>query len=470
MTEKILQYDRSIVPQETGYWCGPASTQVVLNSLGIRVNEPDMARELRTHTGGTDWIGQFPAVLNKYTNAGYFVVEMPNDPPTPAQKDRLWRDLVASINGGRGVIANIVAPPSNYPRGVKGSVSPRYGGGTVYHYFSVMGYDDAGARAVWIADSGFQPQGYWMSFDQLASLIPPKGYAAAPGPAAPPVAEKPASTGLTAEVLSQAMGGSLPIERYRELLPGFVNAMIAAQCTTVERAAMWCAQIGHESAGLRYMEEIASGAAYNGRVDLGNTQPGDGPRFKGSGPIQLTGRHNFRKFSEWCHAQGWVDSPRYFEDRPQLVREDPKWGFLAATWYWVVARPNINTMADARDLVGVTRAINGGTNGLADRQLRYKRCLELGAALLPKAGDAPMSAQEVQEIKDFIVEFCGPIGSDTKDVRQQLTGGRDAGEYPGWEQLGFRTVTDAIAQVLLNQVAIAERLEALEKGKNDDVR
>lgn len=289
-----------------------------------------------------------------------------------------------------------------------------------------------------------------------------------PGDAPPKPAPLPA--GLTAETLSQAMGGSLPIERYRQLLPGFVNAMIAAQCTTVERAAMWCAQIGHESAGLRYMEEIASGAAYNGRADLGNTQPGDGPRFKGSGPIQLTGRHNFRKFSEWCHAQGWVDSPRYFEDRPQLVREDPKWGFLAATWYWVVARPNINTMADARDLVGVTRAINGGTNGLADRQLRYKRCLELGAALLPKAGDAPMSAQEVQEIKDFIVEFCGPIGSDTKDVRQQLTGGRDAGEYPGWEQLGFRTVTDAIAQVLLNQVAIAERLEALEKGKNDDVR
>lgn len=87
-----------------------------------------------------------------------------------------------------------------------------------------------------------------------------------------------------------------------------------------------------------------------------------------------------------------------------------------------------------------------------------------------KAGDAPMSAQEVQEIKDFIAAFCGPIGSDVKDIRQQLTGGRDAGEYPGWEQLGFRTVTDAIAQALLNQVAIAERLEALEKERNDDVR
>ena len=285
-----------------------------------------------------------------------------------------------------------------------------------------------------------------------------------PGEAPPKPAPVPAG-GLTAEVLSQAMGGSLPIERYRQLLPGFVNAMLAAQCTTVERAAMWCAQIGHESAGLRYMEEIASGAAYNGRADLGNTHPGDGPRFKGSGPIQLTGRHNFRKFSEWCHGQGWVDSARYFEDRPQLVREDPKWGFLAATWYWVVARPNINTMADARDLVGVTRAINGGTNGLADRQLRYKRCLELGSALLPKAGgDAPMSAQEVQEIKDYIAAFCGPIGADVKDNRQQLTGGRDAGEYPGWEQLGGRTLVDAVAQVLRNQVAIAERLEALEKG------
>jgi len=219
-------------------------------------------------------------------------------------------------------------------------------------------------------------------------------------PPAPPPVE-----GLTAETLSEAMGGSLPIQRYRELLPGFVNAMVAAQCTTVERAAMWCAQIGHESAGLRYMEEIASGAAYNGRADLGNVHPGDGPRYKGSGPIQLTGRHNFRKFSQWCHAQGWVDSPSYFEDRPELVRQDPKWGFLAATWYWVVARPNINAMADARDIVGVTRAINGGTNGLPDRQLRYQRCLNLGARLLPSIGGGlfdMLPQHEQEEMRDKI--------------------------------------------------------------------
>lgn len=204
-----------------------------------------------------------------------------------------------------------------------------------------------------------------------------------PGETPPPA---PTGGGMDAEALAEAMGRSLPLDRYRELLPGFTNAMIAADCTNVERAAMWCAQIGHESVGLQYMEEIASGAAYNGRADLGNTQPGDGPRYKGSGPIQLTGRHNFRKFSEWTHSKGWADSPRFFEDNPHLVREDPHWGFLAATWYWTVARPNINAMADARDIVGVTRAINGGTNGLPDRQLRYQRCLNLGTRLLPSIG------------------------------------------------------------------------------------
>lgn len=471
MVEKILPYDRNIVPQETGYWCGPASTQVVLNSLGIHVNEPDMARELRTHTGGTDWIGQFPAVLNKYTNAGYFHVEMPHDPPSTEQKERLWRDIVASINGGRGVIANIVAPPSNYPRGVNGSVSPRYGGGTVYHYFSVMGYDDAGARSVWVADSGFQPQGYWMSFDQLASLIPPKGYVAAPGPAAPP---PPARSGMDAKVLARAMGDAVSAERYAKLAPAFISAMVQAGCTTIERAAMWCAQLGHESVGLRYMEEIADGSAYEGRADLGNTQPGDGRRFKGRGPIQVTGRHNYTKLSEWAHSKGYVPTPTYFVDNPSALADD-RYGFLGAVWYWTVARPQINELCDRRDIVGVTRAINGGTNGLPDRTLRWNRCLEIGAALLPTTGgDAPMSAAEVQEIKDFIVAYCGPGLSDTKDVRAQLTGSPDLvlradgtvdveASFPGWSQLGGRTVVDAIARILQNQVAIAERLDRLLK-------
>lgn len=157
--------------------------------------------------------------------------------------------------------------------------------------------------------------------------------------------------------------------------------MIAAGCTTVERAAMWCAQIGHESAGLRYLEEIADGSAYEGRRDLGNIHPGDGRRFKGSGPIQLTGRANFRAFTAWCRAHGHSD--RDFEAQPHLVREQPRWGFLAASWYWTAARPQINGMADRRDLDGVTRAINGGLNGISDRRARYQRCLALGRRILP---------------------------------------------------------------------------------------
>lgn len=191
MTERVLPYDRAIVPQETYYWCGPASTQVVLNSKGVHVTEAQLAREIGTHTGGTDYIGLISPVLRRYSGVGYFDVQMPSDPPNESQVERLWRDIVGSINGGHGVIANIVAPVQNYPRGVKGSISPFYTGGTVYHYVALMGYDDTpGARAVWVADSGFRPYGYWISFEQLATLIPPKGYSAAPGPvevAAPPV-------------------------------------------------------------------------------------------------------------------------------------------------------------------------------------------------------------------------------------------------------------------------------------------
>ena len=176
--EKVLPYDHSIVPQETGFWCGPAATQVVLNSRGIYVQERDLALSIGTHTGGTDYVGLIERDLDRRVpQAGYMSIYLLNDPPTSAQREQLWRDLVRGIDAGWGVIMNWVAPPSNYPRGVKGSISPRYGGGTVYHYVAAMGYDDTpGARAVWIADSGFWPFGYWCGFDQVATLIPPKGY------------------------------------------------------------------------------------------------------------------------------------------------------------------------------------------------------------------------------------------------------------------------------------------------------
>ena len=199
VVEKTLPYSRQWVAQNTPYYCGPASVQtIVLSKTQKLVPEATLAAELRTTTNGTDWIGQFPAVLNRYIKgANYRHVEMPNDPPNTAQKNTLWANLVNSIDGGHGVVANIVAPPSNYPRpSYKSGTRLAYRGGTVYHYVAVMGYatDSRGVKHVWLADSGFSPYGSWITFDQLASLIPPKGYAYAtakppanPAPTPPPV-------------------------------------------------------------------------------------------------------------------------------------------------------------------------------------------------------------------------------------------------------------------------------------------
>ena len=216
---------------------------------------------------------------------------------------------------------------------------------------------------------------------------------------------------MDAHALSEVMGCSLA--RARQMLPGYIGAMGAAHITNTNRAAMFAAQIGHESVGLQYMEEIASGAAYEGRRDLGNIYPGDGRRYKGSGPIQLTGRANFRAFTQWANAQGHPSID--FEAQPELVRTDPRWGFLAASWYWVVARPQINPMSDRRDLEGVTRAINGGLNGLADRRRRYNHALTMGSRLLPTGG--PVTEKVLEYPRDQVHQDtfynCGPASVQT---------------------------------------------------------
>ena len=117
------------------------------------------------------------------------------------------------------------------------------------------------------------------------------------------------------------------------------------------------AQLAHESGNFRYMEEIASGAAYEGRKDLGNTQAGDGKRFKGRGPIQLTGRANYRKYGQ----QLGID----FENNPEIVAT-PSIGLMVACKFW--SDNGLNTLADKDDVLTITRRINGGTNGLADRK------------------------------------------------------------------------------------------------------
>ncbi|WP_432878118.1 C39 family peptidase [Kribbella sp. CA-245084] len=158
--------------QQTGYWCGPAATRIALSARISPPSQQQLANELPTTTNGTDWIGQVTRVLNNHVGTGWYETkEMPNDPPTQAQRDLLWRDVVLDINNNYPIVANIVAPASNHPPGY-----PNY---TIYHYFTVIGYDDSD-QTVLIADpAGFAPTAtYWLTFNQLATLIPPKGYSA----------------------------------------------------------------------------------------------------------------------------------------------------------------------------------------------------------------------------------------------------------------------------------------------------
>ena len=149
------------------------------------------------------------------------------------------------------------------------------------------------------------------------------------------------------------------------------EAMAEFGIDTPSRQAAFLAQVAHESGSLRYVEEIASGRAYEGRGDLGNTQPGDGIRFKGRGLIQITGRANYRACS-----QALFRDTRLL-DRPEAL-EDVVAACRSAAWFWQSRK--LNHLADVADDVSfrkITRAVNGGFNGLAERIAYYERAKEV---------------------------------------------------------------------------------------------
>jgi len=183
---------------------------------------------------------------------------------------------------------------------------------------------------------------------------------------------------VNTDTLMAAMPG-LPRDKAQAYLAPMETAMREFGITSQPRACMWLAQTGHESLSLRHFEEIASGAAYEGRKDLGNTQPGDGKRFKGRGPIQITGRFNY---TEAGKALGLP-----LVTQPQLAAQ-PQHAFRVSAWWW--RKHGLNEISDRQDVTAATRRINGGTRGLADRQSRYARCRALGAAVVPgPAAPAP---------------------------------------------------------------------------------
>ena len=145
--------------------------------------------------------------------------------------------------------------------------------------------------------------------------------------------------------------------------------------STPLRQAHFLAQVGHESWGFKFCEEIASGAAYEGRRDLGNTEPGDGMRFKGRGWIQLTGRTNYKAYSDFKGIN--------FVVAPQRVATE--FAGDVAGWYWHTRK--LNAEADEDDLLTITKRINGGLNGIDDRRRRLAKAkLALEISKAPKNG------------------------------------------------------------------------------------
>ena len=137
------------------------------------------------------------------------------------------------------------------------------------------------------------------------------------------------------------------------------------EITTAPRIRHFLSQTAHESGGGRYKKELASGEAYNNRSDLGNG-PTDGPKYKGAGYIQLTGKYNYSRLAEY------LDDPRVMEGVEYVAENLP---FTSAGYWWEDNKMN-ELIDSGADVVAVTRRVNGGTNGLADREHYYQRCLQ----------------------------------------------------------------------------------------------
>lgn len=177
--------------------------------------------------------------------------------------------------------------------------------------------------------------------------------------------------------------------------PVLAPTLAKSQIDTPLRIAHFLAQAAHESDSFCTTEEYASGAAYEGRADLGNTQPGDGPRFKGRGLFQLTGRANYRSFGALLHLD--------LENNPTLAAE-PVVSLEIACAFWTTRsyrtsdghRLSLNQLADADEIAAITRVINGGENGLDDRIFYLRRAKTALADLAARAvGPGPVPDQPV---------------------------------------------------------------------------
>lgn len=155
-----------------------------------------------------------------------------------------------------------------------------------------------------------------------------------------------------------------------DFLPLLNTSMNRFQIVGIKRMAAFIAQIGHESGHLQHVREIwgptPAQTRYEGRADLGNTITGDGSKYRGRGLIQITGRANYRDCGEALSLD--------LINQPELL-EKPQHACLSAAWFW--STRGLNTLADQNKFDTITRRINGGQNGAADRQALHDRALQI---------------------------------------------------------------------------------------------
>jgi len=170
--------------------------------------------------------------------------------------------------------------------------------------------------------------------------------------------------------ITEDLLASLSTKEKKEFLPDLADAMNEFlpkyEIDSRLRVCHFLAQGLEETDGLHTLEEYASGQAYEGRRDLGNTQPGDGRRFKGRGIFQITGRANYETIERELGIDAIAD--------PALLAT-PRYATWSACIYW--AKHDLNRFADVDDIRTITKRINGGYNGLADREMYLDRAKRL---------------------------------------------------------------------------------------------
>jgi putative chitinase len=173
---------------------------------------------------------------------------------------------------------------------------------------------------------------------------------------------------ITSQQLLQILPNAGP--KAGVFVPVLNTAMVRYQIVGTKRVAAFIAQIGHESGQLVYVREIwgptHAQSRYEGRADLGNTQPGDGFKYRGRGLIQITGRANYATCGEALDVD--------LVNQPELL-EQPQYACMSAAWFW--STKELNTLADAGDFERITRRINGGLNGQDDRLALWKKAGEV---------------------------------------------------------------------------------------------